>query len=408
MEDENLQSVNVIGGGNDVAPDSERGRASGDVRHGHKRSGISFHALYNGETTIGFLEKKKIFFTISLAIILAGAISMGVRGLNFGIDFKGGTSWQVPAPGLSVVKAQSVLRHDGVLQPVVYTLGTGRNQSLVAEADLSSLSVSRQQAKEHQVAVDLAKAGGVSYSSVSLTSVGPTWGSAITAKALEALLFFFIGIVLYISLRFEWKMASAAFVAVIHDLLVTVGIYSISNFQITPSTVVALLTILGYSLYDTIVVFDRVQENVKGLVNTGRLTYDGAVDLSLNQVLMRSLNTSLVAIIPVLSVLVIGAYILGATTLQEFGLALFVGLTTGAYSSIGIAAPILAAIKSREPRYRALKARLGNAVAVVSPKDAAQGFTSLDAKLRGVTVGDSTSSRSGVRKSKKTSSKRRS
>jgi preprotein translocase subunit SecF len=258
----------------------------------------------------------------------------------------------------------------------VYTLGTGANRSLEVEADLSSLSPSAQSAKERQVSTDLAKAGGVSFSSVSLTNVGPTWGSDVTSKALEALAFFFLGIVLYISVRFEWKMALAALVAVVHDLLVTVGIYSISNFQITPATVIAVLTILGYSLYDTIVVFDRVQENVKTLVNPGRLTYDEAVDLSLNQVLMRSLNTSLVAIIPVLSILVVGAYILGATTLQDFGLALFVGLTTGAYSSIAIASPVLAWLKGREPRYKALAARLGERSTHLSPRSVAQGALS--------------------------------
>ncbi len=332
-----------------------------------------WNALYEGETTIGFLRRRKIFYLISIAIILLGAFSMGMRGLNFGIDFKGGTSWQVPSSTLSVTKAQSVLKADGVTQATVFTLGTGQSRTLEAEADLSNLSVGAQTAKDKQISVDLAKAGGVTYSSVSLTNVGPTWGGDVTSKALEALGFFFLGIVIYISIRFEWKMAVAALVAVIHDLLVTVGIYSISNFQITPATVIAVLTILGYSLYDTIVVFDRIQENVKSLVNPGRLAYDDAVDLSLNQVLMRSLNTSLVAIIPVFSILVVGAYVLGATTLQDFGLALFVGLTTGAYSSIAIASPVLAYLKGREPRYQSLKKRLGTSHHAYSPKAVAQG-----------------------------------
>ena len=332
-----------------------------------------WNALYEGETTIGFLRRRKIFYLISIAIILLGAFSMGMRGLNFGIDFKGGTSWQVPSSTLSVTKAQSVLKADGVTQATVFTLGTGQSRTLEAEADLSNLSVGAQTAKDKQISVDLAKAGGVTYSSVSLTNVGPTWGGDVTSKALEALGFFFLGIVIYISIRFEWKMAVAALVAVIHDLLVTVGVYSISNFQITPATVIAVLTILGYSLYDTIVVFDRIQENVKSLVNPGRLAYDDAVDLSLNQVLMRSLNTSLVAIIPVFSILVVGAYILGATTLQDFGLALFVGLTTGAYSSIAIASPVLAYLKGREPRYQSLKKRLGTSHHAYSPKAVAQG-----------------------------------
>jgi preprotein translocase subunit SecF len=356
--------ISAESGVGEVVKDEKKGRTS------------FFHSLSEGETSFRFLRRRKVFYTISILIIVLGGISIGVRGLNFGIDFKGGTSWQVPSPSLTVSKAQAVLRSDGITQATVYTLGTGANRSLEVEADLSSLSPSAQSAKERQVSTDLAKAGGVSFSSVSLTNVGPTWGSDVTSKALEALAFFFLGIVLYISVRFEWKMALAALVAVVHDLLVTVGIYSISNFQITPATVIAVLTILGYSLYDTIVVFDRVQENVKTLVNPGRLTYDEAVDLSLNQVLMRSLNTSLVAIIPVLSILVVGAYILGATTLQDFGLALFVGLTTGAYSSIAIASPVLAWLKGREPRYKALAARLGERSTHLSPRSVAQGALS--------------------------------
>src|SRR5262249_5027630 len=154
---------------------------------------------------------------------------------------------------------------------------------------------------------------------------------------------------LYISFRFEWKMALAAIIAVVHDILVTLGIYSISGFEVTPATVVAFLTILGYSLYDTIVVFDRIEENTRGLAASGRLTYGDMVTLSMNRWLIPSITPSLVAILPILSVLVVGAYGLGATALQDFGLALFVGLLTGAYSSIFIASPVLAMLKEREP-----------------------------------------------------------
>ena len=153
---------------------------------------------------------------------------------------------------------------------------------------------------------------------------------------------FFIAVALYISVRFEFKMAVAAIVAVVHDILVTVGIYSLTGFQVTPDTVIAVLTVLGYSLYDTVVVFDRIRENAKGLGASGRITYSDMVNLSMNQTLARSINTSLVAIIPVLSVLVVGSFILGATSLQDFGLALVIGLTSGAYSSIFIASPLLA------------------------------------------------------------------
>jgi preprotein translocase subunit SecF len=181
-------------------------------------------------------------------------------------------------------------------------------------------------------------------------------------------------VTLYISVRFEFKMAVAAIVAVLHDILVTVGIYSLTGFQVTPDTVVAVLTVLGYSLYDTVVVFDRIRENAKGLGASGRITYSEMVNLSMNQTLARSINTSLVAIVPVLSVLVVGSFILGATSLQDFGLALVIGLTSGAYSSIFIASPLLAMMKEREPRYTTIRQRLearGERGAVLTPASAA-------------------------------------
>ena len=193
---------------------------------------------------------------------------------------------------------------------------------------------------------------------ISVTTVGPTWGSSITDKAIEALIIFFIVVAIYISIRFEPKMALAAFIAMIHDVLVAIGIYSIFNFQVTPDTVVAILTILGYSLYDTVVVFDRVRDNTKGIGSSGRMTYPQLINLSMNQTLARSINTSMVAILPVLAVLLIGAQLLGATTLQSYGLALFVGLLSGAYSSIFIAAPVLSMMKEREERWVSIANRL--------------------------------------------------
>jgi preprotein translocase subunit SecF len=221
---------------------------------------------------------------------------------------------------------------------------------------------------------------------VQINAVGPSWGSDITNKALRAVVIFLVVVTGYIWLRFEAKMAIAALVALVHDILVTAGIYSISGFQVSPDTVIAFLTILGYSLYDTIVVFDKVQENTRGLASTNRLTYTDTVNLSMNQVLARSLNTSLVAIMPILSILVIGAWVLGATALQDFGLALFVGLTTGAYSSIFIASPLLAVLKEREPRYAEIRRRLATTVSAgarrITPAAAATGDLSGTVALR--------------------------
>ena len=225
------------------------------------------------------------------------------------------------------------------------------------QADPQEGSPTEKEAAQIEVSEALAESQDVEPARVSVNEVGPTWGGEITAKARNALVLFFIAIAGYISLRFEPKMALAALAAVLHDILVTVGVYSLSGFEVTPATVIAFLTILGYSLYDTIVVFDKVQETAKGMSASGRMTYSDIVNLSMNEVLMRSLNTSLVAILPILSVLLIGAGVLGATSLRDFGLALLVGLLTGAYSSIYIASPILAALKEREPRYRTIRQR---------------------------------------------------
>ena len=219
-----------------------------------------------------------------------------------------------------------------------------------------------------------------------MTTVGPTWGSSITNKAIEALIIFFIVVAIYISIRFEPKMALAAFIAMIHDVLVAIGIYSIFNFQVTPDTVVAILTILGYSLYDTVVVFDRVRDNTKGIGSSGRLTYPQLINLSMNQTLARSINTSMVAILPVLAVLLIGAQLLGATTLQSYGLALFVGLLSGAYSSIFIASPVLCMMKEREDRWVQIADRLakrGESTGFYSAVDAANMSTAMSVAASG-------------------------
>src|ERR1035438_4475895 len=228
-------------------------------------------------------------------------------------------------------------------------------------------------------AADLASLAHKRASSVSVENVGPTWGNDITHKAVEALIVFLIVISAYISIFFEWKMAVAAIVAVVHDILITVGLYSLLSFLVTPDTVVAFLTVLGYSLYDTIVVFDRVRDNARGLGATGKLSYTDVVNLSMNQTLARSINTSLVAILPILAVLVLGAEILGAVTLEYFGLALLIGLTSGAYSSIFIASPLLAVVKEHEEGYRRIRERLesrGSAMLLISPAAVAAGALS--------------------------------
>jgi len=314
-----------------------------------------FGRLYHGLTTVDFVGRRKIWFTVSIVIIVLGIGSLAVRGFNLGIQFKGGSSWEVLAPHTTIAKMTTAVDKAGLTNPGVEKLGSETYQ---VTADLNTLSAAKQLTITNDVVNAMAKVAGKNVTQVSTSSVGPTWGGQITNKALEALIVFFIAVVAYISIRFEPKMAVAAFVAMVHDLLVTVGVYSIFGFQITPDTVIAILTILGYSLYDTVVVFDRVRDNTQGVLKGGDITYSEMVNLSMNQTLARSINTSLVAILPVLAVLLIGADLLGATTLQNYGLALFVGLMSGAYSSIFIASPLLAWMKEREPRYRELAARV--------------------------------------------------
>jgi preprotein translocase subunit SecF len=318
-----------------------------------RRSALS--RLYHGETAIRFVPNLRRWAILSGLVIAAGLISLYARGLNLGIDFEGGVVWEVPAGDVSVADAQEAMESEGLEGLTVQTLTSEGSTRLRVEAE------PLETADEAQAISDrLAELTGSDVDDVSLNSVGPSWGEEISRKALRALVLFLVAITIYISFRFEFKMAVPTLVALIHDVLVTIGVYSITGFEVTPATVIALLTILGFSIYDGIVVFDKVDENTKLVGTTHGLTYGQMVDLSLNQVLMRSLNTSITALLPVASLLVLGSWVLGATTLEEFALALLIGLFAGAYSSLFIASPLLAVLKEREPRYRDIRARLAS------------------------------------------------
>jgi preprotein translocase subunit SecF len=337
-----------------------------------RRGNGAFRRMYRGGTSFDFVGRKRWWFAVSTVIIVLGIVAISVRGLNLGIDFKGGSSWEVNASNVTVAQVTSAVEADGLQQPVVQILG---NKTVQVQDSLNGHTTAQQAVINTKVIATLAQLGHTTPQQVSTSHVGPTWGGNITNRALIALIVFFVAVVIYISFRFEPKMALAAFIAMVHDLLVTIGIYALAGFQVTPDTVVAVLTILGYSLYDTVVVFDRVRDNAQSLTASGRMTYSDMVNLSMNQTLARSINTSLVAILPVLAVLVVGAEILGALTLLNYGLALFVGLLSGAYSSIFIAAPVLAMLKEREPRWRAVRQRLnarGAKSQVLTPTQAAQ------------------------------------
>ena len=300
------------------------------------------------------MGRRKIGYGVSGVILLLTVVFLIVRGLNLGIDFKGGVSWELSSANVSQSKVESILAANGISTrdaKIEFLQSRGGGDDRVR------IQVS-EQTPEVQVAVQkqLAEAGEVTTDDVSRNVVSATWGKEITKKALVALIVFIILLSAYISWRFEWKMAIAAIVAMLHDVAISVGIYAILHLTVTPATVIAFLTILGFSLYDTIVVFDKVHENTKRF-GSSKVGYGDIVNLSSNEVLMRSLNTSIAALLPVLSVLVVGAWIMGVEVLVDFALALFVGLLTGSYSSLFIATPILANLKGREKRYASLRDR---------------------------------------------------
>jgi preprotein translocase subunit SecF len=304
--------------------------------------------LYRGQTNVYFPKWWKRALVFSGILIFVSVLSLATRGLNLGIDFVGGVSWQVKAPGVSVEHARSQL---GVIVGSGTKIQTVGN-SILVEAPKATAG------KTDQVRDILAKLGHTQSSQVNVSTVGPSWGKDISRKAEQALVVFLLALLVYLSLRLEWKMALAAIIAMVHDVVISVGVYSIFQFEVTPETVVAFLTILGYSIYDTIVVFDKVRENQARPAIVSRLTYTDLANLSMNQVFMRSINTSVVALLPVICMLVVGAGILGAVALEQFSIALLVGLTAGAYSSIFVAAPILVYLKEREPRNRAIRQRV--------------------------------------------------
>jgi preprotein translocase subunit SecF len=321
-----------------------------DIRPPKKRGALG--RLYHGETNIDFIGRTKLWFAISGAFLLVGLGGLLLNGLNLGIDFKGGAVYEVPSDTLTVNQARDALSQFGISDPKVVEL---KSQTL---RKIRIQTPTLDPTKAQQVQQALADAAHISVGEVNRDEVGPSWGNEISNKARNALIVFLLVITLYISLRFEFKMAVPTLIALVHDVLMTIGVYSISGLEVTPATVVALLTILGYSIYDGIVVFDKVHENTRLVSATNRMSYGDMVNLSLNQTLMRSLNTSITALIPITSLLVIGSLILGATTLEEFGLALLIGLASGAYSSIFVASPLLVIYKEREPRYRDIRRRM--------------------------------------------------
>lgn len=312
--------------------------------------GADFGArLYNGEQQFNIVGRRKLWYSISAVLLVLSAIGIFGRGLNLGIEFAGGAEFVVPSQSCSISQAREVVTSTGVEVAQATELGGDRIrlQTPAIKADQSAAIVK-----------GLASACDVKADDIRVQLVGPSWGQEITKKALVGLGVFLLAVTLFLSLYFEWKMALAALIALVHDLVITVGIYALVGFEVTPATVIGVLTILGYSLYDTVVVFDKVKENTANITGQSRMTYSEAANLAVNQSLIRSLNTSVVGLLPVAAVLFVGVGLLGAGTLKDLALALFVGIATGAYSSIFIATPVLCQLKDREPAIKALDQRV--------------------------------------------------
>jgi preprotein translocase subunit SecF len=313
------------------------------------------------------------------------------RGINTGIEFQGGSEFTVPNTTASVETARASAETAGLVDPVVTQVGgdTIRIQSTPLTPQ-ESVDVSAQ----------LAKDLGVSQDQIGVQLVGPSWGADITQRALQGLIAFLVLVTIFLAFYFEWRLAVAALVALLHDLLITIGIYALTGFEVTPATVIGVLTILGFSLYDTVVVFDKVRENTRGITSGNRVTYSEAANLALNQTLVRSINTSIVALLPVAAILIIGVGLLGAGTLKDLSLALFIGTAAGTYSSIFIATPVAAQLQERRPDMKALAARVAarRAGAERAPrrKAAAAGAGTTATLVETETVADELAAQSGT------------
>ncbi len=308
--------------------------------------------LHSGEKTYPIVQERRRWLGFSAALMVACIIVLVVKQLNFGVDFTGGAVFQVsdvanPDPAIAI---DVVTQYAPDEEPRVSLLGVNDIRVQVGVIELETARA---------MSTALADAYGVPESQVSSTQVGPTWGAEVGKKAIQGLLIFLVLVSLVMTLYFRaWRMAVAGLAALFHDLIFTVGIYALIGFEVTPASVIGFLTILGYSLYDTVVVFDKVRENTENLTSQNRYTYEELANLALNQTLVRSINTSVVALLPVSAILFIGSLLLGAGTLKDIALALFVGMAVGTYSSIFVATPLEVALRTREPRIVAHTAKV--------------------------------------------------
>src|SRR3954447_6077557 len=319
------------------------------------------HALYEGRVSIDFVGRKWLWYSISAGIVLLALFGLLGKGLNLGIEFKGGVEYRVVMGSGQATQANVTKIRDAVAREAGDAGIDAAKAPVVNTSGANTIRIQTEPLNNNQaddISTVIQKAAGVTQRSVSQDEIGATWGKQVADRALLGLVVFLVLVMLFIWAYFrEWKMSIAAIVALAHDLLITVGVYALSGFEVTPATVTGILTILGFSLYDTVVVFDKVRENTKNL-RASHMTYAEAANLAVNQTLVRSINTSIVALIPVGAILYVGAVQLGSGALKDLALALFVGMAAGAYSSIFIATPLLAHMKSREADVQELEKRV--------------------------------------------------
>ncbi|SFF29731.1 protein translocase subunit SecF [Blastococcus tunisiensis] len=325
---------------------AEGGR--GARREGRRFAGLG-HRLYNGEAGLDVVGNSRLIYRITAVVLLLCVLSMVVRGFNFGIDFAGGSSFRLPGGEQQLEQVRDAAEEAGAEVSTAQIVGG--DTVLLRTGTLDNDT-------ERAVVAAVAEAAGVQPDQVSPESVSAEWGADVTDQAIVALVVFLVAVTLFLAVRFQPKMAIGAMAALVHDILVTAGVYALVGFEVTPSTVIGFLTILGFSLYDTVVVFDKVDENVRDLERSARMTWSEAANLAVNQTLMRSINTSVIALLPVAGLLFVGAGLLGVGTLKDLALVLFVGLAAGTYSSIVLATPVVADLKEREPEVQALRRRV--------------------------------------------------
>jgi preprotein translocase subunit SecF len=316
------------------------------------RIGSLGNRLYRGDVSFEIVGRRRRWAAIFGSVLLLAILAMTVRGLHFSVDFKGGSVITVPSATLSSDQVASIASADGVPAPTVQVqqiVGGGR-QVTVTTTTITA-------ATEQKLTTDLAKAAGVAQPKVTSQLVGASWGHDISTQALQALIVFLVLLTIYLAIFFEWKMAVAALASLVNVMVISVGVYAWSGLEVSPSTVVGFLTILGYAMYDAVVVFDKVKENKKQYVDQGKLGYGPAANLAVNQTLVRSLNTSLIALIPV-AALLFGGTVSQAAVLQDLALALLVGIGAGTISSILVATPTLVWLKELEPAVRAQEKKL--------------------------------------------------